>query len=588
MLYDDRPPGPAQPVIRLRVLQTTDLHMHLPAYDYDLIQPSGVRGLANLRHDIRSLRDTDIPTLLFDTGDFLQGSPLADVAVQTPGRHPMITAFNDLQYDAVVLGNHDFDYGLTVLRDALHDLNCPVVAANIALDGGPRIAQPSTLIEVADAGETLTVGVIGLTTQETYLVQRAPDDPVLSVSDPVIKAQAELQQLRDQGADIVVALCHFGICERDGADNVAPQIAAIPGIDAVLCGHSHDVFPGPDISETADIAPEMGRLHGKPAMMAGAFGSHLGVMDLSVSKAPDGWHIQDADVRMIKAAGNATRPLPLPLEAMQAATIERLNAPLAQTRVPLSNVFGLIQPDLTQQLLADARIAAIITQLAGTDVANFPVLATTSAYRIGGKDHPFGFVNVPSGPMTRKTAHAIYPFQDPVVAVRRNAGQIKDWLERSAAHFLTIQPGGQNQALIPPHMPPYRFKTIYGVTYQIDVSAAPGDRIRALSYQGTTLSDDAVFIVATAAFQANEMGFEAENEIVAISDETSQEIMANYLASQTPLNPVLRPVWDFVPLPNTTAVIATSPAATADMTDRTVVSQGPQPNGLQQFILTFD
>jgi len=221
MFYDDRPPGPAQPVIRLRVLQTTDLHMHLPAYDYDLMQPSGVRGLANLSKDIHALRDTDVPTLLFDTGDFLQGSPLADVAVQTRGQHPMIAAFNDLRYDAVVLGNHDFDYGLPVLRDALSDLNCPVVTANITLNDGPPLAQPSTLIDVTDADETLTVGVIGLTTRETYLVQRGPGDPVLAVHDPIAQAETEMQALRSKGADIVIALCHFGICERGARPNWA-------------------------------------------------------------------------------------------------------------------------------------------------------------------------------------------------------------------------------------------------------------------------------------------------------------------------------------------------------------------------------
>jgi len=209
-LTDDRPSAPAIPQIRLRIVQTTDLHMHLLAYDYDLLRPSGQRGLANLIAPITALRADDTATLLFDCGDFLQGSPLADTAAQAPGPHPMITAMNALGYDAIVLGNHDFDYGLDVLKDALADLTCPVLGANVQLENAPPLTQPTAIIPVTSGKHSL----------------RVPEGP--------------------------------------------------------------------------HIAPEMGRLHNKPAMMAGAFGSHLGVMDLTAIQRDDrSWKISDADVRVL-------------------------------------------------------------------------------------------------------------------------------------------------------------------------------------------------------------------------------------------------------------------------------------------------
>jgi len=324
---------------------------------------------------------------------------------------------------------------------------------NVQLENAPPLTQPTAIIPVTSGKHSLRVGVIGLTTQESFLVQNQPDAPRLLLSDPVLAAKKSQEQLRKQGADIVIALCHFGISQDAGADNVAVDVAALDGIDAVLAGHTHDVFPGPDIPEGPHIAPEMGRLHNKPAMMAGAFGSHLGVMDLTAIQRDDrSWKISDADVRVLAADGPQAPPA---------------------------------------------------------------------------------------------TALAIYPFQDPIVALRRTMPQLIQLLELNAMHFQQIAPGVQNQPLLSANIPAYRFKTTFGLQYEIDVSKPAGARIRNVTYQGEAIREDQVFIVTTTVYNLGKYGLQSDQDVIAVSDLSSHEMLLQYLAAHSPLDTPLRHVWAF-------------------------------------------
>jgi len=159
---------------KLRLIETTDLHMQLSGYDYLRDKPNPDRGLARLAPKITALRNEGIATLLLDNGDFLQGTPLADTAIADLKRgipHPMIAALNLLEYDAITLGNHEFDYGLDALSLALKDCKIPVVSANVRTSPTAHLVQPWTIIDrevVCDDGtsETLRLGVIGLVTPQ--------------------------------------------------------------------------------------------------------------------------------------------------------------------------------------------------------------------------------------------------------------------------------------------------------------------------------------------------------------------------------------------------------------------------------------
>jgi len=288
--------------LRLRLLQTTDLHMHIMPFDYSTMQHSHYYGLANLVSRISAFEADDVPTLLFDTGDFLQGTPLADYSIQPEADHPhpIAYAFNKLNYDAIALGNHDFDYGIETLRQIVEQIDCPVLSANVALNRGNPPYAATTLISVPasknDEAASIKVGVLGLTTPALALMDQKGCN-VLTVTNPVTTARIAVDELQDQGADIIVALCHFGIDPDDHTENVAADIAEIVGIDAVMAGHTHETFPigSPRRGQSIDFSA--GTIYNTPTVMAGAFGQQLGVIELRLIHEDhtikvDGHHVE--------------------------------------------------------------------------------------------------------------------------------------------------------------------------------------------------------------------------------------------------------------------------------------------------------
>src|SRR5690606_33348924 len=220
--------------------------------------------------------------------------------------HPIIAAMNVLGYDAATLGNHEFNYGLDYLDRALEGADFPFVSANLvrgalAADAlsdetyiAPYLIVEKQLTDGAGGSRTVKVGLIGflppqiLTWDATHLAGK------VEVRDIVETAQAYVPKMREEGADIIVALSHSGIAADQGpmAENAALQLAAVEGVDVVLTGHHHLVFPGPDYEGIEGVDVAAGTLNGKPAVMPGFWGSHMGLIDLLLEQDADGkWTI---------------------------------------------------------------------------------------------------------------------------------------------------------------------------------------------------------------------------------------------------------------------------------------------------------
>ncbi|MGB3247674.1 MAG: metallophosphoesterase, partial [Tabrizicola sp.] len=288
----------------LRLIATSDLHASLMPYDYCADRPNSSLGLDAIALQIAEARGEARNCLLFDNGDFLQGSPLADYAAASRRRraHPMITAFNTLGYDAATLGNHEFDYGLRFLSGVLADARFPVVSANIATRLGKSPSRDATLVppfailrrQIIDhdgRAHLLRIGVIGFAPPQIAEWDRNAPDGSVQTRDILAAARAWVPRLRARGADIIVALAHTGIGEiepEDGTENAATALAALREIDALVAGHSHQVFPGPDFPASTAIDPVRGRLAGKPAVMPGHSANHVGIIDLQIERCASG------------------------------------------------------------------------------------------------------------------------------------------------------------------------------------------------------------------------------------------------------------------------------------------------------------
>lgn len=200
------------PEFNLKLLCTTDLHMELIGYDYLTDQPIPNRGLLRLAPEIAKDRQ-NATSLLFDNGDFLQGTPLADELANSES-HVLADAFYALDFDAITLGNHDLDYGLQSLNGFLAQLNCPVVSSN-ATGLGPAVHDHVILdrVLIGDAGEkrNIRIGVIGLLPPQTTSWNAHCLKQSVHIEDMVEAAKAASNKAHENGANLVIALAHTGL-----------------------------------------------------------------------------------------------------------------------------------------------------------------------------------------------------------------------------------------------------------------------------------------------------------------------------------------------------------------------------------------
>ncbi|MCE5973683.1 bifunctional 2',3'-cyclic-nucleotide 2'-phosphodiesterase/3'-nucleotidase [Sinirhodobacter sp. WL0062] len=584
------------PRIALRLLETTDLHGHIHGYDYYTDRPSDAVGLARLTSQIDAARAEAANCLLFDNGDFLQGTALTEYWGRERGlsegeTHPMIAAMNAVGYDAGTPGNHEFNYGLDFMMRALAGADFPMVCANAITELGAEPPRDRTLLppwviltrpmrDTAGTEHTLRIGIIGLLPPQITAWDRQHLEGRLTTRGIVEAARAHVPALRAAGADLVVALAHTGIspCEED-TEHAALALARVPGIDVLLCGHSHLCFPGPETHAAPGIDPARGTLHGKPAMLAGRWGSHLGVMDLQLQQTPDGWHIADftTELRPIHPAAGPPRPPEAPRiiatnTAAHAETLAFARRPVGHSAVALHSYFAPVAPDRALTLVAQAQRNHVRRCMGG----DLPILSAVSPFKCGGRSGPEHFLDIPPGPLTTRHIVDLYLFPNTVSAIEVTGADLADWLERAAGLFCRLSPGLQDQPLLNPDFPCYNFDVILGLTYQIDLSQparyaldgrlanADVRRIGEICHAGKPVAPDDRFILATNNYRSSGAGgFVAEGSraLDLGPPMAAQDALMDAVRSTTSIAPDPEPIWRFAPLPGTPAIYRTSPRA---------------------------
>lgn len=595
--------------VHLRVLATTDLHAHLMPYDYFTDKRDRSVGLASLGGMIAAARQASPNVLLLDNGDTLQGAPLADAAVAEivpAGRlHPMIAAMNALGYDAATLGNHDFDFGVPHLLASLKGARFPVVSANARCTVGSTFLPHRCLLERVVTDNTgghhsLRIGITGAVPPQVALWNKPHLHDCMAFDDMVTTLTAEVAALRREGADVVLVLAHSGYGALDagpGAENVALQVAQIPGVDGVIAGHTHKVRP---TVVTAAVPQAEGSA---PMVQPGAFGSHLGCIDLVLaredcadddrSNTPRQWRVRQTQVaNFASAQRHALGGIParrmlsdypklrLDLAREHNATRAFVARPLGESAVPLETYFSLIAPCAATQLVADAQWDAARSLIAeAPSLKGLPILSAVAPFKAGGRSGPRSYSDVPAGPLRLRHAADLYLYPNMLSVLRITGQGILDWLERSASIYNQIDPNADTpQRLIDHDFAPYNFDRIAGLRYQIDVSRpartnAEGDevydtpgRIRDLTLADGTpvgLSDE--FAVITNSYRSAGGG---HMRAAAIADEvitakfSVRDAVARYISDAVPaVSPVVEPTFSFQPLGGVEVVVETGPGA---------------------------
>ncbi|MGC1495102.1 MAG: bifunctional 2',3'-cyclic-nucleotide 2'-phosphodiesterase/3'-nucleotidase [Sulfitobacter sp.] len=619
----------------LRIMETTDLHVHVFPYDYYADKPVDTVGLARTAAIIQDIRAEATNALLLDNGDFLQGNPMGDYIAYERGMkegdmHPVIAAMNTLGFDASTLGNHEFNYGLDFLMKSLAGAAFPVVSANVVKEMGSDPTKDKTLLKpyvmldhtVTDgAGEThpIKIGLIGFVPPQIMNWDRRHLEGKVQTRDILQAARAYVPQMKEAGADIIIALSHSGIGAADETDmmeNASVPLAAVDGIDAILTGHSHLVFPSGTYADYAAVDADAGTIHGKPATMGGFWGSHLGLIDLMLEREGGTWRIAShaAEARPISKR-NEDRSVTALVESVPAVlasvqqehdeTLAYVRRAVGKTDANLHSYFALVADDPSVQVVSNAQIWYITQMMKGTQHEGLPILSAAAPFKAGGRGGPEYYTDVPKGDVAIKNVSDLYLYPNTVRAVRVTGAQVKDWLERSAGMFNQVQPGVADQPLLNDSFPSYNFDVMDGVTYQIDLSQpskfdpkgvlldATANRIVNLAFNGEPLDPNAEFIIATNNYRASGGGdFPGAkgDTIVFEGPDTNRDVIVRYIVDKGTISPRADANWSFAPIDGASVVFSTGPKA-ADYVDdvKGVVMEaaGDGGDGFAQFRITL-
>jgi 2',3'-cyclic-nucleotide 2'-phosphodiesterase/3'-nucleotidase len=611
--------------LKLRLLAVSDLHCYLEAYDYYHDAPEDTVGLVRIASLVKAARAESPNALLFDNGDLLQGNPLGDlVALGGPlpkgAVHPVIKAMNAMGYDAATPGNHDFNYGLEFLDSAIAGAKFPYVLGNVDKAGGGSYLPPYNIIErtftdTAGKAHKVKIGVLGLVTPQIMMWDKGHLEGRVTAVDIVERARKYAPEIRAKGADLVVALCHsgFNTHQPEGMDeNAAYYLTEDTGVDVVITGHQHRVFPDPSYANMADADLATGNIHGHPTVMPGFYGSHLGVVDLDLVPSGKGWKIAaaKAEARPISQRDHGkvipTVPSDPELAALIAPdhqkTLAYIRQPIGRTTLPINTYFASIGPDAGVAIVNAVQAWAVKKALKGGQYADLPLLSAASPFRAGGQPGPDYYTDIPAGDIAIKNVADLYVYSNTLQAVRVTGAQVREWLESSVGYFRQIDPANPAAQMLVGSAPSFNCDTISGVTYKIDltkparydrigkVTAPDNRRIVDLAFGGKPIADDAFFVVATNSYRANGggnfPGLDGSTVILA-SPDIIQNVIADYIRETKEIAPAAEPNWGFVAVAAPVEVhFQSSPKARAYAdSHKNVTWIGPGENGFDLYRL---
>ncbi|MGL5225690.1 MAG: bifunctional 2',3'-cyclic-nucleotide 2'-phosphodiesterase/3'-nucleotidase [Aeromonas sp.] len=588
--------------LTFRLIETSDIHSNLLGYDYYQNKPDASLGFSRTAVLIRKARDENANNLLVDNGDLLQGTPLADYVYDQHVKqqwlnkqiHPAIKALNTMDYDVGNLGNHEFNFGLDFLAQALKGADFPYINANVfkadafsrdgkgTIDWGKQQFTPYVLLDrqVKDANghpQTIKVGVLGLTPPQISLWDKRNLAGKVVVADMVETAQHYVPEIRAKGADIVVVVAHTGIIgdpRTPMMENAALPLAKVKGIDALLLGHAHRTFPG-DYPNITDVNNDKGTLAGVPTVMPGVWGNHLGIIDLHMTWKDGRWAVtsSQSQLRKIDSSATSTEDQAVVDQVMpeHKQANQWLDKALSKITKPIYSFFALAQDDPSIQLVSDAQLwHAKKLQQDGQLKEKWPILSAAAPFR-GGRNGPTDFTYVPAGDISLRNVADLYVYPNTLQIVAVNGATVREWLEQSAVQFNQIDPTSTApQPLVNEKYRTYNFDVIDGVNYQVDVTkparydvdgnkVSDSNRITDLTYQGKPIDPAQMFYVVTNNYRANGGGnFPGVTSKAIVHEDQfeTREVLSQYLKALAANNPAgfAPPVdnnWHFTALPAT-------------------------------------
>ncbi|MGW5865446.1 bifunctional metallophosphatase/5'-nucleotidase [Streptomyces sp. NPDC055239] len=524
------------------VMGTTDLHGNVFNWDYFTDKEFddkdhndvGLAKISTLVNEIREERGRR-NTLLIDAGDTIQGTQLSyyyakidPITAKRGPVHPMAQAMNRIGYDAAALGNHEFNYGIPVLRKFEEQCEFPLLGAN-ALDAKTqRPAFPPYFMKRVRTphGRDVKVAVLGLTNPGIAIWDKVNVQGKMTFPGLEEQAAKWVPKLRSMGADVVIVSAHSGSSGTSSYGDQLPYIEnaaglvaeQVPGIDAILVGHAHTEIPEYFVEN---------KKTGKKVVLSEPlkWGQRLTLFDFDLVWEKGRWTVEKVGAKVLNSnTAKEDRKIIGLLADEHKKVVAYVNQVIGTSTQAMSTAEGPYKDVAIIDLISHVQAETVKGALAGGQYAALPVLSQASCFsRTAG---------IPAGEVTIKDAAGLYPFENTLEARLITGAQLKEYLEYSARYYVQTAAGGPvdpEKLTNADNTPDYNYDALYGVTYEIDIAKPVGSRIVKLSFDGKDIDPKAEFVLAVNNYRASGGGnfphVAAAKQLWANSDEIRNTII---------------------------------------------------------------
>ena len=534
------------------VLGTTDLHSHV--FDWDYYKDAaysdakgnsvGVARVATLIKQQRAAKG-EHRVLLVDAGDIIQGTSLAyyfarvrPITDKGAPKHPMAVAMNHMRYDAAALGNHEFNYGIEVLRKFEEQCRFPLLGAN-ALDAKTlRPAFPPYTVKriCVPGAPDIKVGILGLTNPGIALWDKDNVSGKMVFPGLVEQAKKYVPRLRALGCDVVFLTDHSGLDGSTSYGDALPYVEnasnlvaeQVPGIDAILVGHTHVEVPSYTV-KNAETGEEV--LLSEPY----CWGYRLSVFDFEVELEHGRWKVTKKTAQTLDPKGVDEDPeIRKLLEADHELVVKYVNTAVGTCTQDLSAADSCWKDVPIMDFIHQVQLDTVKAGLSASDAA-LPLISVAA---------PFSrTADIPAGSVTIKDIAGLYIYDNTLYGKKLTGAQLRDYLEYAAKYYHQVPAGTAVDTATLTNANSfwdYMYDTAAGVSYEIDIAAAEGSRIKNLTYGGTAVADDQVFVVAVNNYRANGgSGYPhiATADIAYSSTNEIRQLMIDYVTAKGTLDP---------------------------------------------------
>lgn len=507
--------------VKLTIIGTTDLHANIYNYSYEDNKEVDNLGIAKVYTVIQSIRAENPNTLLIDNGDTIQGTMLSDdlYNLNLDSKHPVIDVMNFMKYDAMTLGNHEFNFGLELVDKIEKEAEFPILAANATYkEDASFLVEHYIIKEVAG----IKVGILGITNPNIARWDGAKV-PNLDFASPLETAQKYIPEMKEKGADIIFLSTHMGYTSEYGGDGADEIIAAFPEVAGVLTGHAHKTE-----------AQKVGNTLVGAALDAG---KQVVRFDFELSKVGDAWTVVNSEVKSIDVKEyEASAELKEYAKEYHESTLNFIKGTIGtvtENFAPDSEIPGIPEAQIRDTGLIDL-INDVQLKYTGADVSGAALFSQNSNLRVG----DVNYANI----------FEIYKYPNTLVAVEVTGVELKAYMEWSAKYYNTYAPGDINISFNP-NIRVYNYDSIQGVDYKIDLSKPAGERIVDLKFKGELVKDTDTFKLALNNYRHSVLQAAGiiKNDFYMNSDPKSlRSFIADYIKENSPISPVTDNNWEVI------------------------------------------